>query len=217
MTDTNTTSPTRKHHAPASIAAHVLSDLFSPLLVSTYAMIVTMTLTPMCFLPTSPKLWSTLGVAFITGVLPALFILILIRMGKVSDTAITNRHERTAPFCATIVCYVGAALFVAGLHAPEWLRNFFFGAAAAALISLVITHWWKISAHTCAIGGLVGIILWEARHGFIMWEPVILLCIAILILGFVAWARLYLNKHTILQVLAGAVLGFSIELAVLNI
>ena len=201
----------------ASVTAHVLSDVFSPMLVPTYALVAALTLTPMALLPTSPKVWAILGVLFITCVLPMLFILTLMRMGKVSDTAITDRRERTAPYCATIVCYVGAALFVRYMHAPYWIQNFYLGAALVAVISLVITHWWKISAHTGALSGLGAIIFWMAGRGLIMAGGLWWLCAAVAVLGGVAWARLYLEKHTVLQTLAGAALGFGTELIMLNI
>lgn len=201
----------------ASSAAHVLSDIFSPMLVPSYAMIAALTLTPMCLLPTSPKVWSTAGVVFITAIIPMVVILILMRMGKVSDTAITDRKERTAPFCAVIVCYIGAAFFVRYLRAPYWIQNFYLAAAMVSAISLLVTQWWKISAHTGAMGGMAAIMFWMAQRGLIISMPLVWVSVAFLILGLVAWARLYLNKHTVLQTLAGASLGFIVELIFLNI
>lgn len=199
------------------LTAHILSDVFSPMLAPTYAMISALVLTPMSLLPTSPKVWSTAGILFITAVIPMLFILMLMRMGKVSDAAISNRNERTAPFTATILCYIGAAFFVRYLRAPYWIQNFYLAAAMVSAISLLVTHWWKISAHTGAMGGLAGIIFWMVERGLILWCPILWVCIAFALLGAVAWARLYLDKHTVLQTLAGAALGFGIELLFLNI
>jgi len=201
----------------ASVAAHVISDVFSPMLVPSYAMIAALTLTPMCLLPLSPKIWSTAGVVFITAIIPIVFILILMRMGKVSDTAISNRNERMAPFCATILCYIGAAFFVRYLRAPYWIQNFYLAAAMVSAVSLLVTHWWKISAHTGAIGGLSGVIFWMTQRGLLISAPLVWVCAAFLLLGLVAWARMYLNKHTVLQTLAGAALGFTVELIFLNI
>ena len=187
------------------------------MLVPSYAMIAALTLTPMCLLPTSPKVWSTAGVVFITAIIPMVVILILMRMGKVSDTAITDRKERTAPFCAVIVCYIGAAFFVRYLRAPYWIQNFYLAAAMVSAISLLVTQWWKISAHTGAMGGMAAIMVWMAQRGLIISMPLVWVSVAFLILGLVAWARLYLNKHTVLQTLAGAALGFIVELIFLNI
>lgn len=202
---------------PASVAAHVLSDLFSPMLVPAYGMIAALTLTPMNLLPTSPKVWACAGVFFITAVIPILFILTLIRLGKVSDTAITDKNERTLPFVVTILCYVGAAFYVRYLRAPFWIVNFFTGAALVSAFSLLINHWWKISAHAGALGGLGGIFFWMVQHSLIVYAPLFWLCAVIMILGLVGWARLYLEKHTVLQVLGGAVLGFITEVSILDI
>lgn len=187
------------------------------MLVPSYALIAALTLTPMCLLPSSPKVWATSGVVFITAVIPMLFILILMKLGKVSDTAITDRKERTLPFAAVILCYIGATFFLRYLRAPYWIQYFYLGAALVSAISLLITHWWKISAHTGALGGLAGIIFWMARRGLIVYSPLEWVSAVFLILGLLAWARLYLDKHTVLQTLAGAVLGFATELTILNI
>lgn len=200
-----------------AILAHVASDVISPMLVPTYAMVAAMTLTPLYVLPASPKIWATIGVAFITAIIPITFILVLLRMGKVSDPSISNQKERTAPFCAVILCYIGAAFFVRLLHAPYWIQNFYLAAAMVSAISLLINQWWKISAHTGAVGGLAAIIFWLVQKGLIVHAPMLWLYAAFLLAGIVAWARLYLYKHTLMQIFAGALLGFGIELLFLNI
>ena len=67
------------------------------------------------------------------------------------------------------------------------------------------------------MGGFAGIIFWMAQQGLMVSAPLVWISVAVLLLGLVAWARLYLDKHTVLQTLAGAVLGFGTELIFLNI
>ena len=197
--------------------AQVSSDVFSPLLIPTYAMIFVMWLTPLLILPFGTKAWAAGGVFVITCVIPLLIIFCLIKLGKVSDTAISNRSERTLPFAASVACYVGAAWFMSSLNAPRWLTVFFLGAALVSLLAMIITRWWKISAHTGAVGGLAGIIFWLGQKKLILEDPLICLSVTIALVALIAWARLYLKRHTPLQVLCGATLGFSVELVLLNI
>jgi len=208
---------TDKKKDTLAILAHIASDIVSPMLVPSYAMVAAMCLTPLRLLPSAPKILATIGVAFITAIIPMTFILVLIRLGKVSDTSISNPRERTVPFCAAILCYIGAAFFVRFLHAPYWIQNFYLAAAMVSAISLLVNQWWKISAHTGAVGGLAAIIFWLVQKGLVVQAPLLWLSVAFLLVGIVAWARLYLYKHTLLQTFAGALLGFSIELLFLNI
>ena len=206
-----------KKQTPAAILAHVISDLFSPLLAPSYGMIAAMWLTRLHYLPLGARLWSTVGIAAITALLPLIFILALMKMGKVKDTSISDPRQRTAPYCASILCYIGAAFFLHALQAPSWLVIFFVGAAIVCLLSLIITKWWKISAHTGGIAGLCAAIFWLARNGMIETAPLVWTSIAFILVGLVAWARLYLNHHTVMQVFAGAALAFAIEYTLLSI
>ncbi len=216
----NGTEPVRnsglaKRHKAANVLASLASDIFSPLLIPTYAMVVSLWLTPMCILSVSTRAWSTLGVFFITAIIPALTIYALIRAGKVSDTSISDRRERPVPFAATVVCYISAAVYLSVLHAPRWMVCFVVGAAVVALIELLVSMRWKISAHAGAAGGLVGFVAWlAARHAFIC-DPFVPLSVAVLVLGILCWARLLLRRHTLAQVCAGAGLGFAVEFMVL--
>lgn len=195
----------------AATTAHILSDVFSPLLTPTYAMAATLWLTNLRYLPSGVLWWALVGVFLITCFLPASFIFWLMRKGKVSDTSISNPRQRFIPYSFAIVCYVGAAIFVVVLHAPGWMPRFFLGAAVVTALSMLITKWWKISAHAASAGGVAALIYWLVFNGYLNTAPMLWLTASFLIVGFVAWARLYLNHHTPTQVLAGAVMAFIIE------
>lgn len=216
MTETTISAPT-----PASdnkrllMAAHILSDVLSPMLVPTIGMILAMTLTGLVILPASTRAGATLGVFFITCLIPMLFIFILMKLGKVSDTSISNPRERTLPFCATFLCYLAAALYVYTLHAPFWLMLFFLGAALVTAVCMLVTQWWKISAHTAGVGGLTGVLAWLAWKGMFVVNPAVTVSIAIVLLGCMASARLILGHHTLGQTACGALLGVAVEFGLL--
>ena len=153
----------------------------------------------------------------ITCLLPASLIFILIRRGKVSDTSISNPRQRGIPYAFAILCYVGAAVFVICLNAPGWMPKFFIGAAIVTALSMLITKWWKISAHAASVGGVSALIYWLVLQGYLNIAPMAWLSLAFLVTGLVCWARLYLRHHTPLQVLAGACMAAFIEFAAVAI
>lgn len=216
MTEPTISAPTPpSENKKLLAAAHILSDILSPLLVPTIGMIIAMTLTGLMILPASTRAGATLGVFFITCLLPMFYIFILMKTGKVSDMAISNPDERTLPFAGTILSYLGAAFYVYTLHAPIWLMVFFIGAALVSSIAMLVTYRWKISAHTSGLGGLAGALCWLAWHGmFVVPGPAVVSC-AILLLGCVASARLILGHHTIGQTAAGAATGAAVEFGLL--
>jgi len=199
------------------IAANILSDIFSPLLIPTYGMIMAVMLTQLQMLSAGVRLTACLGIAFITAVLPTTFIFILIRLGRVADTSISNPRERTAPYIAGIICQLCAATYVYAIHAPLWLIVFFLGAALTATISLLINRRWKISAHSGGIGGLAGIIFWLAYRDMLSGEGMLWVSLTVLLAGLISSSRLILNRHNLGQVAAGAALGFGCEFAALAI
>lgn len=187
--------------------AQIVSDVFSPLLIPTYGMALAMWITPLRAVPESSRLMATLVVAVMTALIPFGAIMILMRLGKVSDAPITNLRERLLPYTIAIVCYCAAAWMVRAIGAPLWLTMFFCGAAFATAVSLIITTVWKISAHSTAVGGLVGMMLWFTVSGLADVHSMIWLSVVIVIAGLVGTSRLLLGRHTLWQVLAGLALG----------
>lgn len=188
--------------------AQLVSDIFSPILVPTYATALAMWITPLRSVPESVR-WIVMAIVFvITGLIPFAIIAILVKTGSVSDHAISKRSQRFTPMTIASVCYIGAALFTSTLGAPLWLQMFFYGAAAATLLDLLITKWWKISAHTTSIGGLVGLMFCFAVMGLADINIMIMLSIGILLAGLMCTSRLVLGRHTLGQVFAGLGMGF---------
>jgi len=89
------------------------------------------------------------------------------------------------------------------------IYNLFLIASILVQISLIVVSLkWKISAHSAAIGGLIGGV---SALSFRLHENAILvLSLLILVAGLVATSRLILLKHTNTQVYAGFSLGFLI-------
>ncbi len=215
-TEARVSSDKRQRRNCGFRTASLVSDMFSPLLTATYGMIVALWLTPMSRLPLEVRAWASLGVFFITAVIPGMTLYMLIRAGKVSDASVSDRRERRIPFMVAVACYVGAALYLGVLHAPRWLVCFLVAAAAVALLELIVSFRWKISAHAGASGGLAGFVFWLGMKEALAGDPFIMISVAFMLVGVIGWARLFLHRHTICQVFAGAVLGFFVELAMLS-
>lgn len=191
-------------------AADLISAFFSPLFIPTYATASVLWGTVLRYIPMSVRLWVLTAIFTLTALMPALFIAFLIRKGHASDAALSKRKERKLPFCMTMLCYLGAIWFMHWVNAPLWLTGFFFGATVVLLIDILITLRWKISAHSSALGGYCGALYWLGRHGLLAGDGMVWLSMAFIILGAVGWARIYLDRHTPAQVLAGAVLAFTV-------
>lgn len=189
--------------------AQLVSDIFSPIMMPTYGMVVAMWCTKMNVIPTSNRVLATLLVWFLTGLIPFVTIAVLIKLGKVHTRSIENRAERFAPMTVAAVCYLATALFVRSMGAPSWIYMFFVGAAVAVGVAMAVTTRWKISAHATSAGGFVGLASWLVVNTLADVNAMLVLSVAIIIAGAVSSSRLMLSRHTPAQVAAGLALGFA--------
>lgn len=186
----------------------LLSTIFSPLLVPTYGMIFAAFLTVLNLLPLS-LLWIAIGSTFVvTCLIPLSAIAGLYRSGLVSDPGLNERKERTIPYVIVCLCYLICAFFFYRASAPMWLPMFYAGAAVAVIINIIVTRWWKISAHAAAMGGLTALVLRVAVGHYTLLNMDVWISVVIILSGMVMTARIYLNRHTLAQVLTGYANGF---------
>lgn len=190
------------------IIARILSTVLSPILVPAYGVYAGLQASVLTILPTAQKLWVTALAFAISGLLPMMGILVLYMSKKITDPGLNNRGERTIPYVITGLCYLGCAAYLYCISAPSWLWAFPVGGAVAVVISTIINHWWKISAHLAAMGGLVALLFRivadnAAAPGISCW-----IYTAVLLTGLLATSRIILGRHTPMQVVAGTANGF---------
>lgn len=185
-----------------------LSTVFAPLLVPTYGMMIASFLSILSIL-SDRVLWTSIAMVFIlTCVVPAVGIYTLHRLGYIKDPGLNDRSERAVPYIIATVGYIATALILWRISAPVWLVMFMVGATVAVVINIIVTRWWKISAHAAAMGGLVALVMRITALHQAVYDMNVWISASILVAGAVMTARVYLGRHTLLQVIAGAANGF---------
>lgn len=213
---TNAKNPSAMPVAPKETMltrlAKIVSAVFSPLLMATYGVVLAMTLSFLCLIPTATKLTVILETFLATASLPIIGIFILFKLKAISDPRLDNRKDRLWPYIIEIICMAGMGIYLYHIHAPGWLPLFFFGGAAAVVVLAVVNLWWKISGHATGMGGLCALIFYLMLSGNsiypLQWE----FLGAVLAAGVVCSARLILDRHTLAQVAAGFANGFLLVL-----
>jgi membrane-associated phospholipid phosphatase len=197
--------------------AKAVSVLFHPLLLTTYLVVLLGWFMPeMLRIPSSKMMAFTAVVAVITGVLPALNLVLLKYLGSIRSLTMRERSERHVPFIMITVFYVSAAILFYTMDSlsPNFVKLL---AIVSMLIVMatVITFFYKISIHSLAMWGAVGILLplTKASLGQLIWPTALVIALT----GLVMSARLYLQAHTPREVLYGALTGFGIGFLGMNV
>lgn len=188
--------------------SQILSAVFTPLFVPTYGMLLVSYLTVLVILPTKIT-WLGIGMVFlITCIFPVVGIFAMYKAGFIKDVGLNERTERTVPYVLTTLCYLGAGYFLYRVGMPMWIDMFFAGGALAAFINIIVNRWWKISAHGAGMGGLVALMFRMVASNYAIYNLNIWISAVIIVTGLVLTARVYLGRHTLMQVLAGCANGF---------
>lgn len=188
--------------------AEILSWIFVPLLMPVYGLILAFSLSILDVAPMGMRVVFTLIVFGIDVVVPMVLIYFLKRFGIVDDLGLNGRKERLVPYIITIVCYLATAWFICYKGAPLWLGLFFVGGALAGGVNLVVNFWWKISAHSAGIAGIVALLIRIVRDGSPEPEIFTWILLSIVAAGLLGSARVWLGRHTVWQVFAGYAVGY---------
>jgi membrane-associated phospholipid phosphatase len=139
---------------------------------------------------------------------PFIYILIAVRVGKISDVDVSRRTERAGPFLFGISSVLAGWLVLILLHGPENLQTLLFITAVSGIVMMVTTLWWKISIHSSSMGGVATIL--TAFYGAVMLPTFLLLIL-------VSWSRVILRRHTVSKVIAGSLVSIALTLLILKI
>ncbi|HEY1353251.1 MAG TPA: phosphatase PAP2 family protein [Ktedonobacteraceae bacterium] len=139
---------------------------------------------------------------------PFAYILLGVRLGKLSDVDVSRRNERVGPFIFGLfsVCLGWFALTLT--HGPALLITVLLLTAVSGLVMMIITLWWKISLHASSLACAVTML--TALYGAIMLPTFVLLVL-------VSWSRIVLRRHTLAQVVVGSLLGMALSITILRL
>jgi membrane-associated phospholipid phosphatase len=136
---------------------------------------------------------------------PGASFIILRRRNIISDIEMDNRKERNIPIMIMLVyCLVLFFLFkvkASNTMIPKFVFSLPLSGVFVTAVFYIANYWKKISIHAAGGGILVGFILAYIliQSEYQLW----ILAFAFLISGVIMTARLYLEKHTMLEVIIG--------------
>ena len=149
-------------------------------------------------------LWAILALVVVTGI-PLAYLLIGHKRGWVSDMELSRREERPRFILVSLSSDVLALAALWLGNSPQLLRLIVLTYFCLAIVMFSISSFWKISMHMAGVGGFSTALVF-VFGALALW--------AFLSLALVAWARLYRRKHTVLQLVAGALAGVLVTLLV---
>jgi hypothetical protein len=148
--------------------------------------------------------WAALMLLIVTGI-PLTYLLVGRKRGWVRDMEMTQRSERPRFILVSLGSDVLALLVLLAFHGPHLLVVIVLTYLCLAITMLTISSFWKISLHMAGVGGFsTALVLVFGLPAF--W--------AFLSLPLVAWARLRRRKHTLGQLVVGAMTGVLVTMLV---
>lgn len=195
------------------VLAGLVSYVFHPLLIATWAVLLLMWTNPILFLGSSARL-AFLIVFINTFFFPFIAILMMRQLGFIESFEMPDNKQRILPLVAAIIFYVWAFMAVRKSAFPATYSMFMLGSVISLAIAFVINVFQKLSLHMVGVSGLMMCLMLLVMYSQ---SDVSLLFIAsVLLTGLVATARLYLGAHTLREVNTGFLVGmFGQVLAVL--
>lgn len=194
--------------AIATIASYLLHPVFLPIIMTWVIYIIT----PMSFVQYEGKLslvFIQIGVA--TIFFPLLVVALLKGLGFINSIFMRTQKERIIPLLATMMCYWWISHVFKNLDAPLVLQVLLRGAYWSIVVLFLCSIFFKISMHTMAAGGMLGMLI-----VLMILSPVSMtvpLIAGILIAGASGTVRMLLGAHTQFEIWTGYILGILVMLA----
>jgi hypothetical protein len=197
-------------------AARIISFIFHPLILPTYAFALVYLTNPFLF---SSYSTNDLGIIFLrvfinTFVFPVIAILLIRGLGFVKSFSMESQQERLVPYITCGAMYIWSYVIFRKSGLPEILNVILLGATITLFACFFITIFRKISIHTGAMGCLLIL-----TFALCLLSPVnynVLLMGIVLLAGIVGTSRLLLDAHDVTEVSLGYFIGVMAQLVALK-
>jgi membrane-associated phospholipid phosphatase len=175
-------------------AARWITETFQPPVVVTVQLLIS-PLTEAGFPGTMA--YGALAALFVC-VIPLLLLLVLVRLGKVTDHHVSDRRQRAPVLLMALASSVAGLLVLNAVGAPESVIAMVLGVVGGVVVLAGVSPFWKVSGHAAAISSssVIAVLMLGPA-----WLPLLVLIPA------VGWSRVVLRAHTLAQVIAGSLFG----------
>lgn len=160
-----------------------------------------------------PKIFtfdSILRVCFIvftgTYLIPMLVIYVLTLLGIIESVHLIKKQDRIYPYVVAAFSAILTSRILANMGAPLEIIYSTLASAFVLVASAILIPFFKSSAHMAGITGFSALYLalYEKYDAGSFYGMLVFLFLC----GAVAWARTNLKRHTLRELLSGAILGF---------
>lgn len=189
------------HYRLAKMLSYILHPAIVPLLFA----VIILWMRPPTF-DRVQKVYILMSVVTGTYFLPLSVSLILYRVGIIRSLEMAKKEERKTPYIIAAVFYYFTAVSLRVVPAAHLIHLFLMGTSIVILLLLAQIPFYKASAHVASFSGLLAAVIVMSRVN--SWSPVMLISV-IMAVAIIAWARLELEAHNTLEVVAGFITGFT--------
>lgn len=184
--------------------AQVLSYLLHPAVYPILGVFAILSFSP--YHIGGPFLALSLAIVFVgTYLIPVALSYLLFRAGLIANLQMRQAEDRKIPYLIGALCYYFVASILKTLALPHDVYLYLIASTAVILLHLILLGKTKLSAHLAGLGGFTALLLALSLKYAVNLLPLIALCV--LLLGFLASARLYLKAHDALEVALGFMSG----------
>ncbi len=144
-------------------------------------------------------MWFGLLAAMFVCVLPLAYVLVMVKLGRITDHHVSDRRQRPVLLLMTLASVLVGLLVLHLLSGPVSVTVMVIALIGGIGVLAVVSAFWKMSGHASALAAAVVISVMMFGPE---WLPPLLLLVPA-----VGWSRLVLRAHTLPQVIAGSLFG----------
>ena len=194
--------------------ARITSIVFTPFSIPFLAFLVLFLFSYLRIMPILYK-GIVLGIVYCFTILtPTITIFLFRKINGFARQELSERKKRYVPILLTIISYVFCLLMMRKLNIPWYMTGIIFVSLVISIICILVNLKWKLSEHMAGMGGIIGgLVSFSALFSY---NPVVRLCLFILIAGILGSARIVLGHHTLGEVLSGFVVGLVCSFLILH-
>ena len=194
--------------------ARITSIVFTPFSIPFLAFLVLFLFSYLRIMPILYK-GIVLGIVYCFTILtPTITIFLFRKINGFARQELSERKKRYVPILLTIISYVFCLLMMRKLNIPWYMTGIIFVSLVISIICILVNLKWKLSEHMAGMGGIIGgLVSFSALFSY---NPVVWLCLFILIAGILGSARIVLGHHTLGEALSGFVVGLVCSFLILH-